>query len=207
MKNSPDQQTALDKIGVFLHSNEYNFSLTGEAGTGKSHITKRAIKLAEQAGINILYCATTNKAAKVATDLTGYDYQTIHSALKLKPTFDKNTGKQALKQMSVPFVAPNTLAITDEASMIDKELMKYINESAILKVLFVGDSYQLPPVNEGISQALSCKSGAELTTIHRTDKDDIIGQSHQWRKAQDKKAFPPIKTFGDDFADELKELL
>jgi exodeoxyribonuclease-5 len=78
---SPDQQSAVDKIALFIRNQtEQSFTLGGLAGTGKTTIIRKAIE-----GANSVICATpTGKAASVLSgkleDL-GIECGTLHSLL------------------------------------------------------------------------------------------------------------------------------
>lgn len=142
--------------------------LIGYAGTGKTFIISKLIEeifslMNEQKnyGYKIACTATTNKAVKVTyrqADYfhTGIDYKTVHSLLGLKEQIT-NDGKQIFVQdyKNPPQLDEYQLLIVDEASMLDvnlfiggdkmKGLQDYIEEG--LKVIFVGDDSQIPPIN------------------------------------------------------------
>jgi len=67
---------------------------------------------------------------------------------------DYHTGKQVLvpKGMNKKTNLNNSIIFIDEASMVNLELLKIIRETAEqftdCKIIFIGDSYQLPPVLE-----------------------------------------------------------
>ena len=54
-----DQMNAADRLREFLASDQKEFCLTGQAGTGKTYMLYSIL------GETALYCATTNKAAAV----------------------------------------------------------------------------------------------------------------------------------------------
>jgi exodeoxyribonuclease-5 len=72
------------------------------------------------------------------------------------------------------------IIVIDEASMVNDELFDMILEECARfnnKILFVGDSHQLPPVNNpnGMSKAFTIKMKSELTEIKRVqEKNPII---------------------------------
>ena len=69
------------------------------------------------------------------------------------------------------------LIVIDEASMINKALFKVIDElvPANIKILFVGDPYQLPPIGEDRSVTMDITRQTLLTEIIR-NKNEILEQ-------------------------------
>lgn len=138
-----DQIKAADELKAFLESDQREFCLTGQAGTGKTYMLYSIL------GESATYCATTNKAASVLRQLTGHA-QTIHSLLHLTVKNDFSSGKTSLVQD--PKVTPirNQIIVVDEASMVDKTLYYIAKEMcAESKIIWVGDDGQLPPVSSG----------------------------------------------------------
>lgn len=119
------------------------FILNGAAGVGKTYTLS-------QSGLPFTYTAPTNKAVKVLAS-NGVPYpQTIHQLLGLKMEPDGAIRK--LKQRGRP-PSSQEIVVVDEASMISTELLGYIERQARkgTRFLFLGDSCQLPPVNESDS--------------------------------------------------------
>lgn len=100
--------------------------LSGGAGTGKTTLLK---KLA-QAGMDVIYSATTGKAAQ----LLGSQAVTIHSLLGY-----------GNKGFSVKSIECDVLVV-DEASMLDWQTLHAI-VTAAPRVIFAGDPKQLPPIH------------------------------------------------------------
>lgn len=138
MKLSPQQETAASKISEWLKTDQKRFVLAGYAGTGKSTLAKM---LSED--YNTHYCAYTGKAANVLRE-KGNDASTIHAALyKLISDDDEAEPRYALDDDS--FIKNKELVIVDEYSMLPQEIIDDI-ESLAKKVLYLGDPFQLPPV-------------------------------------------------------------
>ena len=138
-----DQMEAADRLQAFLQSDQKEFCLTGQAGTGKTYMLYSIL------GDTAKYCATTNKAASVLRSLTG-DAETIHSLLSLSVKNDFGTGKTYLIRSPKATPHRGKIIVIDEASMVDKHLYTIIREMCSeSKVIYVGDDAQLPPVSTG----------------------------------------------------------
>jgi exodeoxyribonuclease-5 len=134
---------AADRLRDFLASDEKEFCITGQAGTGKTYMLYSIL------GETATYCATTNKAASVLRLLTGRA-QTIHRLLNLTVKNDFGTGKTSLVQDPKASKIRGEIIVVDEASMVDKYLYNIAKEfCAESKIIWVGDDAQLPPVSSG----------------------------------------------------------
>lgn len=150
-----DQAEAFDSLKIFIDQPVGGmFLLDGYAGTGKTYLMNVVIDYVQEVSKRmILVTAPTHKAVKVIRDHvfdSRVEFATIHSALGLMEHIDGH-GKISFRKDEY---APCTLddfqfLIVDETSMLDDELYDeiYIYASHGLKVLFVGDSLQIPPVN------------------------------------------------------------
>lgn len=181
---TPEQQQASEEILDFLTSKRKYHVLEGPAGTGKTTLLKYILKaisdIRKTAKIvyesteslfsfdDIYVTATTNKAAIVASELSGTDPITIHSLLGVLVRNDYKTGKQILDHSKGKLVT-SSLIIIDEASFIDDDLLEIIAEATVdSKILFVGDPYQLlPPTNTKSSIFSRSLPTSKLTTILR----------------------------------------
>ena len=95
--------------------------------------------------------ATTNKAVAVLSKLSGKECMTVHSRLGLVPQEDYSTGKVNFVRGIKHAPIYNTLLVIDEASFIDDDLFQTIDTSTVnCKILFIGDQYQLAPVNQTV---------------------------------------------------------
>lgn len=162
------------------------YFLSGQAGTGKTALAYFIKKWTEETlGKRVHVTATTNKAAAVLTATLPLDEEagTIYSLLGLKVVNNFTTGKQTLQRTKASNpVECNSLVLVDEASMVDPELMDYINDAVRdenLRVLFIGDAYQLPPVNAGTMPVTSEHIPVSyLTEIMRAEKRLDLEQAY-----------------------------
>ena len=179
MQLTDEQQYALDVIGSWvkgvLFEDTNFFSLTGEAGCGKTYLTSQLFKMFPYA----IFTALTAKAAQRLRELSGAPTATLHSTLYLPPTVYSATNIEFIN-LREPI---SKLLIVDEASMLTPKLWQDLHYWADkgVKILFVGDIFQLPPV---ISEMEAKKfgpnfsifkfvKGVKLTKIIRND-DEII---------------------------------
>jgi exodeoxyribonuclease-5 len=138
-----DQMNAADQLQAFLNSDQKEFCLTGQAGTGKTYMLFSIL------GESAAYCATTNKAASVLRSLTG-KADTIHSLLSLTVKNDFSSGKTSLIRNPKATPIRGKVIVVDEASMVDRYLHEIIREMCSeSKIIYVGDDAQLPPVASG----------------------------------------------------------
>lgn len=165
MNLTKDQEQAKQALLAFLLGNNKEFQLIGEGGTGKSYLISWFNKEGYQSYLEacnmfsikpmfnkIIVCATTNKAAEVLASQIHMEVNTIHHVLKLKVDFNYKTGVSKLKKYKPDYIITNTVIFIDEASMIDKELYDYINNTTYnCKIVYVGDNCQLKPVANNFS--------------------------------------------------------
>ena len=120
--------------------------LTGGPGTGKTTTLNAIISLYEQQGMKPLICAPTGRAAKRASDLTGYEAKTIHRLLGVKAG-----GEIAGFEHNENNLLDCDAVIVDEMSMVDSLLFEALLRAIPIdcKLIMVGDSDQLPSVGAG----------------------------------------------------------
>lgn len=125
------------------------YILNGSAGCGKTFTLKIILKILElqyrKNGLSfeVKVFAPTGKASKVATKSTGMECMTVHRGLGYNP----QTG--FFYNEDEPLEAD--VVVVDESSMLDITLAKHLL-SAIspgTKVIFLGDTKQLPSVGAG----------------------------------------------------------
>lgn len=164
---NPEQQQAIDAFMNWFCDPRVDslFELQGAAGCGKSFALAYMLKASKLKWSEVVLAAPCNRAAFVlqqalhSAGLPKFECKTIHSALGISvvdydefgnPIFDTKKGNskkiEALK-----------LLIIDEKSMIGADLLTAIKTLAprSLKILFCGDSYQLPPVTKSAPLLLS----------------------------------------------------
>lgn len=163
------QQMCLELLSQFILDKSENqiFILKGYAGTGKTSIIGTLVKNLWQIKKSAILLAPTGRAAKIISSYSSSEAFTIH-----KKIYTVRTNKNG-KTSFVLAANKNkkTLFIVDEASMISDaspnskffgtgalldDLIQYVYSGHQCKLLFIGDSAQLPPVGIDVSPALNC---------------------------------------------------
>lgn len=182
------QQDVLDES---LEELEYSNRLLikGSAGVGKTFLADTLIsefvKKYPNSYKRLLCSAPTNKAVAVlkgkVKQRNNLDFSTTHSALKLKRKINNRTGDVTFKPWfdeKYPPLKSIQLMVVDEASMINTEILEYIEEYATrfnVTVIFLGDEKQLNPVGEDNSPVFhQGYPEVELTEIVRQGEGNPI---------------------------------
>lgn len=154
-----DQQNAIDNIISFIAApfNPANFivGLTGAGGTGKTFITNYIISHCKYSSSVIKCTSPTHKACRVFSQaIGGKSVDTIQSVFGLRLNLkleDFNPNNPQFDPMASPKLDNVRLLFVDEASMLPAKLVTYIINKCKekeIKIIFIGDSSQLAPVNE-----------------------------------------------------------
>lgn len=206
---SNSQEEACTAFRKWLRNKDsMEFLLAGYAGSGKSFLVSYLIDFVRDEyrilrvidrnikPTNFHFTATTNKAAGVLSDMLQAPATTIHSALGLVLRNSRDNGSTYLEQKNDPVNLNHSVLVVDEASMVNTEMLEWIRKTAKkhkdCKILYVGDSYQLPPVKENTCPIFSRTDDVYfLTEIQRQAADNpIIQFSHEYRKILDNPQTP-----------------
>jgi ATP-dependent exoDNAse (exonuclease V) alpha subunit len=152
-----DQQyEGINKIRAWLkEKNKPYIVLIGPAGTGKSTIIK---KILDEYRGGVVVSAPTHRAKKVIADTTGKNSKTLHSLLGLRMDVsleDFSPNLPIFNPIAEPQIANYNLICVDEVSMVNIGLLNLIKEKnkyCKTKILFIGDIFQIPPINEERSE-------------------------------------------------------
>lgn len=166
-------QSQLMAMGVeyLADSSHRRLLIEGSAGTGKTTLIayiikalKEELERREGRTYSAVMTAPTNKAVEVLRSKSNGSndiysiYCTLHSALKLRYKINEETGQEEFvpdPSAKEDKLRGTTLLVVDEASMIGETLLGHVEDALErneqLKVIYLGDIKQLPPVNEHIS--------------------------------------------------------
>ncbi|MBL7885981.1 MAG: AAA family ATPase [Flavobacterium sp.] len=162
------QDAFFQKIAAFITNinNDSIFVLKGYAGTGKTTVISTIVNHLIEINKKYVLLAPTGRAAKVIANYSNKPSFTIHK----KIYFPKKSSGGGVAFTMQQNKHKNTIFIVDEASMISDQsnesklyengsllddLISYIYSGENCKMILLGDTAQLPPVNLDISPALN----------------------------------------------------
>jgi ATP-dependent exoDNAse (exonuclease V) alpha subunit len=196
LKNFPFRPTAkqdifFQQISEFVTNFDNNeiFVLKGYAGTGKTTVISAIVNNLIFINKKYVLLAPTGRAAKVIANYSQKPAFTIHK----KIYFPKKSSGGGVAFTMQQNKHKNTIFIVDEASMISDsasdskmyengslldDLISYVYSGTDCKMLLLGDTAQLPPVNLDISPALDTQSLAMHydKNIHSIELDEVMRQ-------------------------------
>lgn len=161
------QEVVLKELSEFILDSAPNslYVLKGYAGTGKTTIISTLVTNLWKIKKSAVLMAPTGRAAKVIANYSNKEAFTIHKKIYF-PKKSKGGGVTFVLQ---PNKHKDTIFIVDEASMIPDipsdskllengslldDLIQYVYSGHRCKLLFIGDTAQLPPVKLELSPAL-----------------------------------------------------
>ena len=221
------QNDLLEMLSTYIFDKDTKkiFLLKGYAGTGKTTTIGTLVNNLWQVGYKSVLLAPTGRAAKVIANYSGRQAYTIHKKI-YHPRKSKSGGVTFVLQKNKHI---NTVFIVDEASMIPDrltdaklfengslldDLLFYVHAGKNCKLIFIGDTAQLPPVKLEMSPALQADTlefqydktviEIELDEVMRQHKDSgILANATQLRILLDDYA-PANFKFSLDFPDIIR---
>lgn len=174
---------------IFNDNKDLLFLLKGYAGTGKTTTVSTVVNNLWKTGKKSVLLAPTGRAAKVISGYSKKQAFTIHK----KIYFPKKQGNGGVSFVMQPNKHTDTIFLVDEASMISDsrqnsklfengslldDLISYVYSGKNCKIVFIGDTAQLPPVKLTVSPALeadrlSFDFNKEVTEI---ELDEVVRQ-------------------------------
>ncbi|WP_299627245.1 AAA family ATPase [uncultured Tenacibaculum sp.] len=188
------QLELIDQLAEYIFNTDTNklFLLKGYAGTGKTTVISTVVHSLWKAGKKAVLLAPTGRAAKVISGYSKRQAFTIHKKIYF-PKKQTNGGVSFVMQ---PNKHTNTIFIVDEASMISDQvqnaklfengsllddLISYVYSGKNCKLIFIGDTAQLPPVKLDVSPALD----ADKLSLHFNKNVNEIELDEVVRQQQD----------------------
>jgi exodeoxyribonuclease-5 len=182
-----DQRKAYTSLIEFINQpydvSDYKRALIGAAGTGKTYLVKALIKNCGISYSTIGLAAPTHKACRVLGESVGIPnvkINTLQSDLGLRLNFDVDK----FDIDNPPFdpkgrikIGDYRLYIVDESSMINRGLVMFLEKtckSNRCKIIYIGDSSQLAPVNEKYSSAFRGIKTCFLKQVVRQGDDNPV---------------------------------
>ena len=221
-----DQKKAIISISQFLISDKNTslFILKGYAGTGKTTLMKTLVDNVKILNYNVCLLAPTGRAAKVLSNYTNKNSYTIHKKIYFSSVDKFGKFQTKLKTNKIK----NSLFIIDEASMISdstnssnlfrrksllSDIFKYVDFNNNSKIIFLGDTAQLPPVQQEISAALNsdfinntyklkCLESTLSQVVRQSNNSGILVNATEIRK----NIFNKIYNFDFQFFDDVQIL-
>lgn len=190
-KTTLKQDVFFQKIALFVTSDINNelFLLKGFAGTGKTTLISTLVNQLVSVNKKYVLLAPTGRAAKVIANYSEKPAFTIHK----KIYFPKKSSGGGVSFTLQQNKHKNTVFIVDESSMISDvnaesklydssslldDLMSYVYSGENCKMILIGDTAQLPPVNLSISPALMAET-LELNynkQVYQIELDEVMRQ-------------------------------
>lgn len=209
-----DQKIAIDKIADFFSKpvtenfDDNIFLLYGAGGTGKTAVSSNAIKQAiknANSSPRVGFAAVTHTAKGELRAAGNKEAKTLASMLGAFPKFEDGVETFELVPYSDLLMSGSVLPeifnidwlVIDEASMLgtrEREMLqqRIADRGRPLKILFMGDHVQIPPVGEKPDQdgfAINLRKdqnkSVQLTKIERTKNRDIADLGAAYRRAVD----------------------
>ena len=188
------QNIFFQMISEFLtdKNDEQIFVLKGYAGTGKTTVISTIVNSLNDINMKAVLLAPTGRAAKVIANYSNKPAFTIHKRIYF-PKKGKGGGVSFTTQANK---FKNTIFIVDEASMISDvaadsklyengslldDLIFYIYNGQNCKMILLGDTAQLPPVQMEVSPALDTDSLALHydKTVLSIELDEVMRQEEK----------------------------
>ena len=205
--NQGQQDAFIDVIGLINDPDRKYHFITGGAGSGKTFtIATIAGGILDHKPVNsplhsVQITATTNKAKAVISEALpnrAMDIMTIYSFMNLRVKENYSNGTSKCVPTAKWQIHSGVLLIIDECSMIDKNLMKFIEEGTdnTCKVIFVGDKNQLSPIKENLSKVFTQGySSSELTqSVRNAEQPALMNLCEQMKQTVETGIFTKIRS-------------
>ncbi|KAF2956930.1 AAA family ATPase [Marinitoga sp. 38H-ov] len=169
-----DQKYVAIELDKFIYNSLDFLIIQGSAGTGKTFLISQFVKYLHRKNLNFMILAPTGRAAKIIYMKSNFKAKTIHSEIYslFHKEINLNNDEIKIYFKLKDTIYNNTIFILDESSMISdthqlddnlifgsgkilSDLINYIKMGKSNKIIFLGDEYQLPPINSRYSPALN----------------------------------------------------
>lgn len=178
---------ATQMIQAFLEDeNAWQMFITGRAGTGKTTSLAEVVSYLMDNDISYVVCAFTHKACGVLQSKlpAGAIIETLHRYLRKRPGINEHATKLQHVNVNTKMgdSARPQIVIVDEYSMVGERdycsLMELTDEEyeghGKIKLVYVGDPYQLLPVGDQQTITPRKPYWLELKHVYRTENNDLL---------------------------------
>jgi hypothetical protein len=188
----------LDCFKDFIKSdNSYDMYVTGRAGTGKTTELYHTVQYCIDNNISYIVCAFTHDACRILRSKLpqGANVSTFHSFLKKRPTVNSEAteAKRITTNVVMALSEKYQVCIVDEYSQIgerdrmDLQLLQETEEEydeddnlikceVGLRVMWIGDMHQLPPVGDAAAVFPQGPFQVKLNKQYRLTKDNPLAE-------------------------------
>lgn len=157
------------RIAVQRHREGEKYTvISGYAGTGKSTLVRFIISALDVEECKVCYSAFTGKAAEVLRKKGNKNVSTLHRLLYESIPREAGGFFRRIKP-SIPY----DIVIVDECSMAPKELIDILLQHQVY-VIFLGDPFQLPPIDKNDDNHLLDHPHVFLDEIMRQAQESEI---------------------------------
>lgn len=155
IKMNKGQKQVFQSVEAWLHMDNVStfYLLRGYAGVGKTTMAMEIARHLLKKGLKVAFVAPTNKAVRVIdakldeAGLHSVPRATVHKAI-YQPNNEDGSGFHYHPDKKI--LPKGGLVICDESSMVPQQMLEDLATAANgfrFRVLLMGDSFQLPPVN------------------------------------------------------------
>jgi ATP-dependent exoDNAse (exonuclease V) alpha subunit len=231
--NNDKLELTLEQLDIYeqltdfvKNSTRKELLLVGYAGTGKTTLITKFINdiIKNKLCKKVVIAAPTHKAVNIAKSKLfnniGEDEElskkinimTIHRLLNYQSYISTDNGEKYFAKSSVdPIWNIYNLIFVDECSMLSNQIISDIDEqlanttNSKVKIIYVGDPAQLPPVNQNDSKIFNKNiKKLVLDKIIRTKNNEIMNLSNDHRKWILSKKNEDIPRINDYICDKIK---
>ena len=187
------QKKIIESLAEWISDEDYEriFILNGYAGTGKTTLIAAFVEVLRELNIKPILLAPTGRAAKVMTQMAPHTpAYTIHKRIYRERTsggFDSKFDLNFNREKDAVFIIDEASMIADysdegslfgSGSLLD-DLFEYVRSGQRCRIMFVGDSAQLPPVGHELSPALDPRKMAVYGSVSYNTLDEVVRQEVQ----------------------------
>ena len=181
------QKKIIKSLAMFISGEDTAsvFVLNGYAGTGKTTVIAALSKVLNSMNVRTFLLAPTGRAAKVISNYSNKPALTIHKKIYRQKSATDNSFVINFNKDG------NAIYIIDEASMISNssyenivfgsgrvldDIFDYVNSGRGGKIIFIGDTAQLPPIGTFISPALDVAGLGSYSSVSHCEMNEVVRQ-------------------------------